>query len=111
MFTVLLTVFALVDYVIIFCCIVNMIAKPAVGTAEIPEVIFDGETEQTTDNADMGFVCDDDEFYRSDDDEFNRSIEEQNSRIAVLSFNVNKILSNIDSIIERDKVNQEPLSA
>jgi hypothetical protein len=103
MFIVLLTVFALVDYVIIFCCIVNIVAKPAVGTAEIPEVIFDGETKQTTDNADMGFVC--------DDEEFNRSIEEQNSRIAVLSFNVNKILSNIDSIIERDKVNQEALSA
>ena len=103
MLTVILAVIALADYIIIFCCIVNMVAKPAVGTAGIPEVIFDGETEQTTDNADMGFVC--------DDDEFNRSIEEQNSRIAVLSFNVNKILSNIDSIIERDKVNQEALSA
>ena len=101
MFIVILTVIALADYLITFCCIVNMVAKPAVRTEETPKDIFDEY--KSIDCADMGYVC--------DDEEFNRYIEEQNSRIALLSFNVNKILSNIDSIIERDKVNQEALSA
>jgi len=101
MFIVILTIIALADYVITFYCIVNLVVKPTVKTEEPPKNIL--EENKTIDCADMGYVC--------DDEEFNRYIEEQNSRIALLSFNVNKILSNIDSIIERDKVNQEALSA
>ena len=101
MFLVILTVIALADYVITFYCIVNMVAKPMVKAAETPKDISDEY--KTVDCADMGYVC--------DDEEFNRYIEEQNSRIALLSSNVNKILSNIDSIVEGNKVNQGALSA
>jgi hypothetical protein len=121
MFIAMLTVIALVDYVIIFCCIVDMVAKPMVKTVETQRLIFDGE--QTINSADMGFVCDDEEFKRFDEafnsydkdlnsngKDFNSYIEEQNSRIAALSSNVNEILSNIDAIVEGDKVNQGVLS-
>jgi len=102
MFTVILAVIALADYVIIFYCIVNMVAKPAAMTAETAEVVFERETDQTMNCAVMEHV--------NDDEEFQRYIEEQNSRIAALSSNVNEILSNIDSIIERNEVNQRVLS-
>jgi len=101
MFIVILTIIALADYVITFYCIVNMVVKPAVMTEETPKVIF--EENKAIDCADMGYVC--------DDEEFNRYIEEQNSRIALLSLNVNEILSNIDTIIEGNKVDQGVLSA
>ena len=93
MFIAMLTVIALVDYVIIFCCILDMVTKPMVKTAEIPEYI--SEAGQTMNNADLGFVC--------DDEEFNSFLEDQNSRIAALSSNVNQILSNIDAIIQEKK--------
>jgi hypothetical protein len=115
MFIVILTVIALADYVITFCCILEMVAKPADKTAITPKDIY--EEDKTMNSVDMGFVCDDKEFdgyeknFNSYDKDFNSYIEEQNSRIALLSFNVNEILSNIDSIIERDKINQEALSA
>jgi hypothetical protein len=95
MFTVILAVVALADYVIIFCCIVNMVAKPAAGAEETPEAVFERETDQTMDCAVMEYINDDEEFYRY--------IEEQNSRIAALSFNVNEILSNIDTIIQKKR--------
>jgi hypothetical protein len=78
-----------------------MVTKPTVEAEEIPNDIF--EEYKTIDCADMGYVC--------DDEEFNRYIEEQNSRIALLSSNVNEILSNIDAIVEGDKGNQGALSA
>ena len=96
MFTVILTVVALADYLIIVYCILNMVAKTTVRTEETPKGISWEEREQTMNSAVMGHI--------NNDEEFNRQIEEQNSRIALLSFNVDKILSNIDSIIERDKV-------
>jgi len=94
MFTVILAVVALTDYVIIFYFIVNMVAKPTVGTEEPPKDISGG-----------GVMC-----HINSDKELNDYIEEQNARIAVLSFNIDEILSNIDSIIERKKVNQEALA-
>jgi len=115
MFLVILTIIALADYVITFCCILEMVAKPAEKTASIPKYI--SEEEQTMSSVDMEVVCDDKEFDKYDkgfntyDKDFNSYIEEQNSRIALLSYNVKEILSNIDSIIERDKTNQEALSA
>jgi len=108
MFIVLLVVVALADYVITFCCIVNMVTKPIVRTVKTPEVVYDGETDQTMNSSIMEFVCDDEEFERYDEG-FNRYIEEQNSRIALLSSNVNEILSIIDSIIERSE-NQRVVS-
>ena len=101
MFIVILTIIALADYIITFYCLVNMVIKPTVEAEETPKDIFDEY--KTIDCADMGYVC--------DDEEFNRYIEEQNSRIAALSSNVNEILSNIDAIVERREVNQEALSA
>ena len=95
MFIVIMAVAALADYVITFCCIVNMVAKPAVETEETPKAVSEGY--QTMDNA-VGHL--------SDDEEFNRYIEEQNARIALLSFNIDKILSNIDSIVEGNKAEQ-----
>jgi len=110
MFIAMLAVIALVDYVVIFCCIVNMVGKPMVETAKTTRYISEGE--QTINNADMGFVCNDEEFDRYDkefnayDKDFNSYLEEQNSRIALLSLKVNEILSNIDSIIERSEAEQ-----
>jgi len=107
MFIVILAVIALADYVITFCCIVNMVSKPAIRMEEPPKEIFEGE--QTINNADMGIVCDDEEFNSYDknfntyDKDFNSYIEEQNSRIALLSLNVNEILSNIDTIIQKKR--------
>jgi hypothetical protein len=90
MFTVILAVAALADYVIIVYCILNMVSKPAVKTAEIPKDISEGYL--------MGHI--------NNDKEFNAYIEEQNYRIALLSLNVEEILSNIDAIIERNKEKQ-----
>ena len=101
MINIILAVVALADYVIIFWCIVNMITKLAVKTEETPEVVFEGEIDQNMNCAVTEHV---------NDEEFNRYIEEQNSRIAALSFNINKILSNIDAIIEGNEVNQRVLS-
>ena len=95
MFTVILAVIALADYVIIFYFIVNMVAKPAARTEGTPEVVFEREMDQTMDCAVMEHI--------NDDEEFSRYIEEQNSRIAALSLNVNEILSNIDAIIQKKK--------
>jgi len=100
MFTIILAVVALADYVIIFCCLVNMVAKPTVRTAETPEFVSEGY--ETMDCAVPVQV--------NDDEELNRYIEEQNSRIELLSSNINEILSNIDSIIERSKENQGVLA-
>jgi len=121
MFIIVLTVIALADYVITFCCIVNMVAKPTVKTVKLPEYISEGD--QTMSKIDMGFVCEDKEFssyeknfntYDKDlnnyDKDINSYIEEQNSRIALLSSNVNEILSNIDAIIERSETNQRVVS-
>jgi hypothetical protein len=94
MFTVILAVVALTDYVIILYFIVNMVAKPTVETEEPPKDISGG-----------GVIR-----HINSDKELNDYIEEQNARIAVLSFNVDEILSNIDSIIERKKVNQGALA-
>jgi len=102
MINIILAVVALADYVIIFWCIVNMITKLTVKTVETPEAFFEGEIDQTMNCAVMEHV--------NNDEEFNRYIEEQNSRIAALSFNINKILSNIDAIIEGNEVNQRVLS-
>ena len=102
MFNIILAVIALADYVIIFCYIVNMVAKPSARTEEAPMVVFEREIDQTMNCAVMEHVNDDEEFYRY--------IEEQNSRIAALSSNVKEILSNIDSIIERNEVKQGVLS-
>jgi hypothetical protein len=90
MFIIFLAVVALTDYVITVYCIVNLVAKPAGETAEPPRDISDGSV--------MGYI--------SIDKEFIDHIEEQNARIAHLSFKVNEILSNIDSIIEGNKVKQ-----
>jgi len=95
MFIVILTVVALTDYLITFCCIVNLVSKPTVKTAETPKGISDGEIDQNINNAVMELVC--------DDEEFDSIIEEQDSRIALLSSNVNEILANIDSIIEKNE--------
>jgi hypothetical protein len=72
-----------------------MIAKPSARTEETPEFVFEREADQPMNCAVMEHVNDDEEFYRY--------IEEQNSRIAALSFNVNEILSNIDSIIQEKR--------
>jgi hypothetical protein len=88
MFTVILVVVALADYVITVYCIVSMVAKPTAETEEIPEDNFEG--------------CAIDHIN-------NDYIEEQNARIALLSSNINEILSNIDSIVEGNKVNQRVL--
>ena len=98
MFNVILAIVALADYIIIFCCIVNIITKLTVKTAETPMAVFEREIEQTMNCAVMEHV--------NDDEEFQRYIEEQNSRIATLSSNINEILSNIDSIIEGNEVKQ-----
>jgi hypothetical protein len=90
MFIIILAVVALTDYVITVCCIVNMVTKPTAMTEETPKGISEGDV--------MGHI--------NNDKEFNDYIEEQNARIALLSFNIDKILSNIDSIIEKNKVNQ-----
>jgi len=92
MFIVILTMFALADYVITIYYVINMVTKPAVKTTEIPKVVSVGVGQQTVNNAVAGHVVNDKELIES--------IEEQNSRIALLSVNVNEILSNIDSIIE-----------
>jgi len=89
MFTVILAVIALADYVITFYCILSMITKPTVKT---------GEEDPIMDDIIMGHINDDKKFYEY--------IEEQNIRIARLSFNIDKILSNIDAIIERGKEEQ-----
>jgi hypothetical protein len=99
MFIVILAVVAFAGYVITYCCIVNMVAKPDIRTEETPEVVYEGETDQPLDCSVTDFVCEDDEFDR----DFNSNIEEQNSHIALLSYNVNEILSNIDSIIEKNE--------
>jgi len=98
MFIVILTVVALADYVITAYCILNMVVKPTVNTVKTPKYISEGEEDQTMNDAVMERI--------NDDEEFNSYIEEQNNRIALLSFNVDEILSNIDSIIERNKVRQ-----
>ena len=92
MFIVILTMFALADYVITIYYVINMVTKPAVKTTEIPKVVSVGVGQQTVNNAVAGHVV--------NDKELTESIEEQNTRIALLSVNVNEILSNIDSIIE-----------
>jgi hypothetical protein len=79
MFIVILAVVALTDYIITFYCIVNLAAKPADETIETTEDISE---------------------------EFFDHIEEQNARISHLSFKVDEILSNIDSIIGENKVKQ-----
>jgi hypothetical protein len=88
-----------------------MVTKSSVKEEEIPEFFFEGEEDQTMNNADLGFVCDDKDFnscfkefncYDNDKD-FNSYIEEQNSRIALLSCNVDEILSNIDSIVQKKR--------
>jgi len=89
MFTVILAVIALTDYVITFYFIVNMVAKPTVKAG------------QSTDNSVMGQINDDKEFYDR--------IKEQNIRIARLSLNIEKIISNIDAIIEKGKEEQKVL--
>jgi len=94
MVIILLAVVALTDYVITFYCIVNLVAKPAFEAEEIPEDISGEDF--------MG--------YNNEDKEFNDHIEEQNVRIALLSSNIDEILSNINSIVERNKVNQGVLS-
>jgi len=94
MFIVILAVVALTDYVITVYCILNIVTKPTVETAEPPKDISEGGV--------MGHI--------NNEKEFNDYIEEQNARITLLSFNIEKILSNIDSIIEGNKVNQRGLS-
>jgi hypothetical protein len=93
MFTVILGVIALADYVIIFYCIVNGIARPTVKTEEAAMGISEGGIME----------------YINNGKKVNDYIEEQNTRMALLSFNIDKILSNIDSIIERSKFNQRVL--
>jgi hypothetical protein len=85
MFTVILAVVALTDYVITLYCIVNMVAKTTVETVEIQKDISEG-----------GVMV-----HINNDKAFNDYIEEQNARIALLSFNVDKILSTIDSIVKK----------
>ena len=105
MFIVLLAVVALAEYVIIFYSIVNMVAKPA-------DKLEEEEKKQTVNNADVGFVCEHTDFNgcskgsNTYDKEITGYIEEQNYRIALLSFNVAQILSNIDAIVERNKAEQ-----
>ena len=86
MFIVVLTAVALAEYVIIAYCIMTLVAKPPVRTAE---------EDQTMNNPVTGHV--------NDNEELISYIEDQNYRIALLSFNVNKILSNIDAIIGEKK--------
>jgi len=90
MFTVILAVAALADYVIIIYCILNMVTKPTVKKVEIQK--------------DVSEECV--MVHINNDKEFNAYIKEQNYRIALLSLNVEEILSNIDAIIERNKVKQ-----
>ena len=112
MFIFILAAVALADYVIIFCCIVNMVSKSNVSADETPEYVFKEEEGQTMNNADIGFVCEEKDFdsyfkdFNSYDKDINSYIEDQNSRIALLSCNVDKILSNIDAIIERNEANR-----
>jgi len=101
MFTVILAVVALTDYVIIFYCIVSMVAKTSVETEEIPDDISEGYVMDLVNNGYEESVI---EHINND------YIEEQNARIAVLSSNIDEILSNIDSIVEGKKVNQGVLS-
>ena len=90
MFIVILAVVALTDYVITVYCIVNLAAKPTDETKETPEDISEGGVME----------------HINIDKEFIDHIEEQNARIAHLSFKVDEILTNIDSIIEGNKVKQ-----
>jgi len=87
MFIVILTVIALADYIITAYCILNMVGKPD-ETVEPPK--YKAVDNAVTEHTDV-------------DEELIRYIEEQNHRIALLSFNVNKILSNIDEIIREKK--------
>ena len=101
MFTVILIVVALTDYVITVYCIVSMVAKSSVETEEIPDDISEGDVMDLANNDYAGCVV---------DHINNDYIEEQNARIALLSSNIDEILSNIDSIVEGKKVNQGVLS-
>jgi hypothetical protein len=93
MFIVILAVVALTDYVITVYCIVNLVAKPTVETAETQKDISEESVMRHINN----------------DKEFNDYIEEQNARIALLSFNIERILSSIDSILEKKQINSEGL--
>jgi hypothetical protein len=104
MFTVILAVVALTDYIIIFYCIVSMVARPSVGTEETPEDFFEGGVMDYINN---DYVEEQNACIASFNDDY---IEEQNARIALLSSNIDEILSNIDSIVEGNKVNQGVLS-
>jgi len=87
MFIVILTVIALADYIITAYCILNMVEKPdESGESPKDKAVNNAVTEHT-----------------DEDEDLIRHIEEQNYRIALLSFNVNKILSNIDEIIREKK--------
>ena len=101
MFIFILAAVALADYVIIFYCIVSMVAKTSVETEEIPDDISEGYVMDYVNNGYEESVIE----HINDD-----YIEEQNARIAVLSSNIDEILSNIDSIVEGKKVNQGVLS-
>jgi len=114
MFIFILVAVALADYIITFYCILNMVAQQDVEPDEAPIYLL--REDKTINNADMGFVCDDNEFesyvknFISYDKELNgydkyinTFIEEQNSRIALLSSNVDKILSNIELIIREKR--------
>jgi len=101
MFTVILAVVALADYVITVYCIVNMISKPTVKAAEIKKYISAGKGGQAMNNTVMEHI--------NGKKESSEHIEDQNLRIALLSLNVDKILSNIDSIIEKNKGKQRVL--
>jgi hypothetical protein len=90
---VILAVIALADYVITVYCILSVLPNPTFKA---------GEGDQATDNSVIGHIKDDKEFYDY--------IEEQNIRIARLSSNIEKIISNIDAIIEKDKEERGILS-
>jgi len=106
MFIVILAVVALADYVIVFYSIVSMVAKPTIETAETQTLndLSEGDIMEYIDN--NGEFNDNDKEFNDYDKEFDDYIEEQNARIALLSLKVDEILSNIDSIIEGNKVNQ-----
>jgi len=95
MFVVILAVVALTDYVIIFYFIVSMVAKPGFGTDETTEDIFEGGVMNYSND---GYIEEQDAGIVPFNDDY---IEEQNARIALLSSNIDQILSNIDAIVER----------
>jgi hypothetical protein len=87
MFAVVLMVLTLISYVIIACIVLNRIARPIIKIEEIQKEVSDKEHGGDNDNEESGGY-----------------IEDGTSGNAILSRNIDEMLSEIDVVMEKSKV-------